>query len=80
MWGSNVGAARFELTTSWSQTRRDTGLRYAPKTLVGNSYQATSAPKAPTRNLATYPRKNSTPFTYRARSKIEAANIVLVLG
>jgi hypothetical protein len=26
----NVGAARFELTTSWSQTRRDTGLRYAP--------------------------------------------------
>jgi hypothetical protein len=25
-----VGAARFELTTSWSQTRRDTGLRYAP--------------------------------------------------
>ena len=26
-----VGAARFELTTSWSQTRRDTGLRYAPK-------------------------------------------------
>ena len=28
-----VGAARFELTTSWSQTRRDTGLRYAPKIL-----------------------------------------------
>jgi hypothetical protein len=27
-----VGAARFELTTSWSQTRRDTGLRYAPIT------------------------------------------------
>ncbi len=25
-----VGAARFELTTSWSQTKRDTGLRYAP--------------------------------------------------
>ena len=28
---SNVGAARFELTTSCSQSRRDTGLRYAPK-------------------------------------------------
>jgi site-specific DNA recombinase len=27
---AQVGAARFELTTSWSQTRRDTGLRYAP--------------------------------------------------
>ena len=26
-----VGAAGFEPTTSWSQTRRDTGLRYAPK-------------------------------------------------
>ena len=25
-----VGAARFELTISWSQTKRDTGLRYAP--------------------------------------------------
>jgi len=25
-----VGAARFELTTSCSQSRRDTGLRYAP--------------------------------------------------
>jgi hypothetical protein len=22
--------ARFELTTSWSQTKRDTGLRYTP--------------------------------------------------
>ena len=29
-----VGAARFELTTSWSQTKRDTGLRYAPKYFV----------------------------------------------
>ena len=29
----SVGAARFELTTSWSQTRRDTGLRYAPSNL-----------------------------------------------
>ena len=28
---SYVGAARFELTTSCSQSRRDTGLRYAPK-------------------------------------------------
>jgi hypothetical protein len=28
-----VGAARFELTTSCSQSRRDTGLRYAPKIL-----------------------------------------------
>ncbi len=27
----SVGAARFELTTSCSQSRRDTGLRYAPK-------------------------------------------------
>ena len=27
---SFVGAARFELTTSCSQSRRDTGLRYAP--------------------------------------------------
>ena len=25
-----VGVARFELTTSWSQTKRDTGLRYTP--------------------------------------------------
>ncbi len=31
MQSLKVGAARFELTTSWSQTRRDTGLRYAPK-------------------------------------------------
>jgi hypothetical protein len=29
-----VGAARFELTISWSQTRRDTGLRYAPNFLI----------------------------------------------
>jgi site-specific DNA recombinase len=28
---SVVGVARFELTTSWSQTKRDTGLRYTPK-------------------------------------------------
>ena len=27
----NVGVAGFEPTTSWSQTRRDTGLRYTPK-------------------------------------------------
>jgi hypothetical protein len=27
---TSVGAARFELTISWSQTKRDTGLRYAP--------------------------------------------------
>ena len=26
-----VGVARFELAASWSQTRRDTGLRYTPK-------------------------------------------------
>ena len=26
-----VGVARFELTISWSQTKRDTGLRYTPK-------------------------------------------------
>ena len=32
-----VGAARFELTTSWSQTRRDTGLRYAPKNFLALS-------------------------------------------
>ncbi len=25
-----VGVARFELTISWSQTKRDTGLRYTP--------------------------------------------------
>lgn len=25
-----VGVAGFEPTTSWSQTRRDTGLRYTP--------------------------------------------------
>ena len=30
-----VGAARFELTTSCSQSRRDTGLRYAPKNGIG---------------------------------------------
>jgi hypothetical protein len=29
--GENVGVAGFEPTTSWSQTRRDTGLRYTPK-------------------------------------------------
>ena len=27
----NVGMAGFEPATSWSQTRRDTGLRYIPK-------------------------------------------------
>ena len=27
----NVGVARFELTISWSQTKRDTGLRYTPR-------------------------------------------------
>jgi hypothetical protein len=27
-----VGVAGFEPTTSWSQTRRDTGLRYTPNT------------------------------------------------
>ena len=30
-WRSFVGVARFELTISWSQTKRDTGLRYTPK-------------------------------------------------
>ena len=29
--GSSVGMAGFEPATSWSQTRRDTGLRYIPK-------------------------------------------------
>ena len=28
--GLFVGVARFELTISWSQTKRDTGLRYTP--------------------------------------------------
>ena len=28
--GSSVGMAGFEPATSWSQTRRDTGLRYIP--------------------------------------------------
>lgn len=28
-----VGVARFELTISWSQTKRDTGLRYTPNFL-----------------------------------------------
>jgi hypothetical protein len=28
---SEVGVARFELTISWSQTKRDTGLRYTPR-------------------------------------------------
>lgn len=28
---TQVGVARFELTISWSQTKRDTGLRYTPK-------------------------------------------------
>ena len=36
LWGQiqlkKVGVAGFEPTTSWSQTRRDTGLRYTPKT------------------------------------------------
>jgi hypothetical protein len=31
MRGLFVGVARFELTISWSQTKRDTGLRYTPK-------------------------------------------------
>jgi hypothetical protein len=36
LWGQirlklKVGVAGFEPTTSWSQTRRDTGLRYTPK-------------------------------------------------
>ena len=30
-----VGAARFELTISWSQTKRDTGLRYTPNVYRG---------------------------------------------
>ena len=29
-----VGVAGFEPTTSWSQTRRDTGLRYTPKKIM----------------------------------------------
>ncbi len=29
-----VGVARFELTISWSQTKRDTGLRYTPRILM----------------------------------------------
>lgn len=29
-----VGAVRFELTTSWSQTKRAAGLRYAPRAIV----------------------------------------------
>ena len=32
--GKNVGVAGFEPTTSWSQTRRDTGLRYTPKKIM----------------------------------------------
>jgi hypothetical protein len=32
--GFFVGVARFELTTSSSQTRRDTGLRYTPNFLL----------------------------------------------
>ena len=31
--GFSVGVAGFEPTTSWSQTRRDTGLRYTPNVL-----------------------------------------------
>jgi hypothetical protein len=31
----DVGVARFELTISWSQTKRDTGLRYTPKIFEG---------------------------------------------
>jgi hypothetical protein len=31
---NNVGVAGFEPTTSWSQTRRDTGLRYTPKKIM----------------------------------------------
>jgi hypothetical protein len=32
----NVGVAGFEPTTSCSQSRRDTGLRYTPKKTVEN--------------------------------------------
>jgi site-specific DNA recombinase len=31
-----VGVARFELTISWSQTKRDTGLRYTPRCQIQN--------------------------------------------
>ena len=43
--GFIVGVARFELTISWSQTKRDTGLRYTPKIssrkTIGNAFSNT---------------------------------------
>ena len=49
---TNVGVAGFEPTTSWSQTRRDTGLRYTPKKIMlsfGN-YLLGGAPTGSFRN------------------------------
>ncbi len=48
-----VGAARFELTTSCSQSRRDTGLRYAPKDLFPYSDRRPSRRRGGTRYRAT---------------------------
>jgi hypothetical protein len=41
----SVGVARFELTTSWSQTKRDTGLRYTPIFKCGARYTLSSPSK-----------------------------------
>ena len=35
-----VGMAGFEPATSWSQTRRDTGLRYIPNKLISEGIQS----------------------------------------
>ena len=44
---TNVGVARFELTISWSQTKRDTGLRYTPKNCSPILYQRYRAESIP---------------------------------
>jgi hypothetical protein len=38
-----VGVAGFEPATSWSQTRRDTGLRYTPKRFAKLSFKIAAA-------------------------------------
>jgi hypothetical protein len=42
-FNKNVGVAGFEPAASWSQTRRDTGLRYTPKRFAKVSFKIAAA-------------------------------------
>jgi hypothetical protein len=57
--GLLVGVERFELPTSWSQTRRATRLRYTPETPLTHRFYADVTPKPKARNiLPTLPEVN----------------------